>query len=334
MNIAVTGAGGGVGQSIIKSLNDSDYNIIALDGEYLATGLYASKTSYIIPYANKDNYIPRLLEICKKENITLLFPGMDAELMSLSLNSHLFEKIGTTVVVSRPEVITISDDKYQTYQQLIKAGINVPSTYLVESFNPDNSSFPLILKQKIGGARSKNIYIIRDKREWETIIHKIGNNISDYIAMDYIEGDEYTCGTINLNGMCKGVIVMRRTLRDGDTYKCFTIKNDIIENEVRRLVNFIKPLGACNVQLRVKDNKPYIFEINARCSGTTAARSLSGFNEPKMIADFLLKGIAPKYTIKEQTILRYWKELVVDNDEVSELKESLVFKKISNKIKL
>ncbi len=334
MNIAVTGAGGGVGQSILKSLNNSDYNIIALDGEYLATGLYASKTSYIIPYANKDNYIPKLLEICKEENISLLFPGMDAELMSLSLNSHLFEEIGTTVVVSRPEVITISDDKYQTYEQLIKAGINVPATYLAENFNPDNNSFPIILKQKVGGARSKNIYIIKDMTEWESTISEIDKNISDYIAMDYIEGDEYTCGTINLNDVCKGVIIMKRTLRDGDTYKCFTIKNDIIENEVKRLVNFIKPFGACNVQLRIKDNKPYIFEINARCSGTTAARTLSGFNEPKMIADYLLKGIEPEYTIKEQTILRYWKELVVDNDEVSELKEKLVARKTTHNIKL
>lgn len=158
--------------------------------------------------------------------------------------------------------------------------------------------------------------MIRDRAEWESTLDKIGKNISGYIAMDYIEGDEYTCGTINLNGMCKGVIVMRRTLRDGDTHKCFTIENKIIESEVRRLVNFIKPFGACNVQLRLKDNKPYIFEINARCSGTTAARALSGFNEPKMIADFLLKGIEPTYTIKEQTILRYWKELVVDNDVI------------------
>jgi carbamoyl-phosphate synthase large subunit len=322
MNIAITGVGGGVGQSILKSLQDSDYNIITLDGEYLAAGLYTSKTSYIIPYANKENYISRLLEICKEEKISLLFPGMDAELMPLSLNRHLFEEIGTTVIVSRPEVITISDNKHQTYEHLVKAGINVPSTSLAENFKPTKDSYPIILKQKIGGARSKNIYIIKDKAEWKTTIDKIGENISDYIAMDYIEGDEYTCGTINLNGICKGLIVMRRILRDGDTYKCFTIKNEIIENEVRRLVNFIKPFGACNVQLRLKDGKPYIFEINARCSGTTAARTLSGFNEPKMIADFLLKGMEPKYTFKEQTILRYWKELVVDNDVISNMKNT------------
>ena len=71
----------------------------------------------------------------------------------------------------------------------------------------------------------------------------------------------------------------------------------------------------------MKNNKPYVFEINARCSGTTAARTLSVFNEPKMIADYLLKGIEPKFQIKEQTILRYWKEIVVSNDDIQKMKK-------------
>ncbi|MFC1784943.1 ATP-grasp domain-containing protein [Candidatus Neomarinimicrobiota bacterium] len=334
MNIAVTGVGGGIGQSIMKSLENSGYNVVALDGEYLAAGLYASKTSYIIPYANKDNYIPKLMDICNNENISLLFPGIDAELMPLSLNRHLFEEIGTTVVVSRPEVITISDDKQQTFEQLTKAGINVPATFLAENFKPNKESYPIILKQKVGGARSKNVYLIKDSLEWESTLNKIGENISAFIVMEYIEGDEYTCGTINFNGSCKGVIIMRRILRDGDTFKCFTIKSDLIETEVRRAVEAIKPFGACNVQLRLKDGKPYIFEINARCSGTTAARKFSGFNEPKMIADFLLKGIEPKYSIKEQTILRYWKELIVDNDHISELKQHQIIKNPKNNFNL
>lgn len=321
-NIAVTGVGGGVGQSVLKSLADTDYNIIALDGELLAVGLYATKSAYLIPYAKASNYIDALLEICQKEKIDLLFPGLDAELMPLSLNRDAFKAIGTTVVVSRPEVILISDDKQQTYDQLIKAGINVPFTSSVEDFIIKEDSFPLILKQKVGGARSKNVYVIKNNLEWESTIAKIGKNSSDFIVMEYIEGDEYTCGTINLDNSCKGAIVMKRILRDGDTHKCFAEKNEVIEKEVRLVVETIKPFGACNVQLRVKNGKPYVFEINARCSGTTAARTLSGFNEPKMIADYLLKGIAPSYDIKEQTILRYWKELVVPNNNVVTLKEN------------
>ncbi len=319
--IAVTGCGGGVGQSILKALQDSDYDVVALDGEVLGTGLYSTFKSYIIPYYNHPDFLTRLLEICKLENISLLFPGLDAELMPLSLNRQAFENIGTTVVVSMPEIITISDNKLELYKQLTHLGINIPYTISAEEFNSDKSLFPLILKPKIGGARSKNVYRIRNKSEWDFTVNFIGkNNLSEYVVMEYIEGDEYTCGSVNLNNECKGVIVMRRSLRDGDTYKAFTEKNETIENHVRLLMKHLQPFGAINVQLRLKDGIPHIFEINARCSGTTAARALSGFNEPRMIADYLLKGIEPSYEIKYQTILRYWKEMVVDNSLIEEMK--------------
>ena len=322
--IAVTGCGGGVGQSILKSLQDTEYEVIALDGEALGAGLYSTNKCYIIPYANHKDYINRLLEICKKEEISLLFPSMDAELMPLSLNKKYFEEIGTTVIVSSPEVITISDNKLDLYNQLTKHGASIPYTISAENFNPTESSFPIILKQKVGGARSKNVFLIKNITEWNNVLtNTVKEKLSEFIAMEYIEGDEYTCGSINLNKECKGIIVMKRILRDGDTNKCFTEKNQIIEDHVKLIMETIKPFGACNVQLRLKNNKPYVFEINARCSGTTASRSLSGFNEPKMIADFLLKNIEPSYTIKYQTVLRYWNEIVVENDIVEELKNNL-----------
>ncbi len=319
--IAITGTGGGVGQSIIKSLYDTDYEIIALDGELLGAGLYTSPKSYLIPFANKPNYISSLLEICKKENISLLFPGIDAELAILSENRKLFETIGTKVIISSPDVVELSDNKQKMYDKLNNLGI-IPFTTPLKELRLEDIKFPIIIKQMIGGARSKNVYLVNDIKEFNSLNNTIKSEIDNYIVQEYIEGDEYTCGSINLNNTCKGIIVMRRILRDGDTYKCFTENNPIVEDVVRKIVETIKPFGACNVQLRLKNNKPYIFEINARCSGTTASRSICGFNEPKMIADYLLKGIEPKFEIKQQTILRYWKELVVENDVINNLKEN------------
>lgn len=311
--IAVTAVGGGVGQSIMKSLQGYDYQLIALDGEVLGTGLYAASNSYVIPYANDSNYIHELLRICKKEKIDLLFPGMDVELMPLSRNRELFEDNGIKVIVSSPEVIELSDDKLSLYNSLINKGINIPRTQEAIKFEPSSDSFPFIIKPRKGGARSKNVKIIKNYDEWTSI--KV--DLAEYIVMDYIEGDEYTCGSVNLDGICRGIIIMRRVLRDGDTYKCFVEKNQVIEQHVRKLLEVIQPYGACNVQLRLKDDVPNIFEINARCSGTTAARTLCGFNEPLMVADYVLKGIDPNFKIKESTVLRYWKELLVDNNDIA-----------------
>ena len=114
IHIAVTGAGGGVGQSIIKSLENTDYEVVALDGEVLGAGLYAAKKSYIIPYSNSPDYIEKTLNICKKEKCRLLFPGLDAELTKLSANIDRFAAIGTTVIVSSKNVIDMCDNKMLT----------------------------------------------------------------------------------------------------------------------------------------------------------------------------------------------------------------------------
>lgn len=317
--IAITGIGGGVGQSIIKSLQNSDYEIVGLDGEFLATGLYVVPVAYIIPYANDPEYIPRLLQICKDENISLLFPGLDAELKILAENRDKFEDIGTKVVVSEPLVIDVSDDKLLTFNHLSSLNIKVPVTIPLAGFNLNELEFPFIIKQQVGGARSKNVFIINNKEAYETLVKELGENNKNFVAQEFIKGDEYTCGSVNLEGECKGVIIMRRILRDGDTYKCFVESDETIEKLLYKLLNSLKPFGACNVQLRMKNDVPYIFEINARCSGTTASRTLSGFNEPLLIADFLLKGKEVEYNILPVTILRYWKELVVQNDAVTQI---------------
>ncbi|MEO5533972.1 MAG: ATP-grasp domain-containing protein [Pseudolysinimonas sp.] len=321
--VAVTGVGGGVGQSIIKALQGTEYEVVALDGEILATGLYSAQTARLIPYATAPDYVEELIRICQDEGCTVLFPGLDAELEILSRSRDRFAAEGITVVVSRPEVVALSNDKQLTYTELTALGALVPRTVDLSAtpFDEVDLDYPMVLKERVGGSRSLNLYIVRDRHEVDSLSFR-GVDLTAYIAQEYIEGDEYTCGSVTLDGTCRGVIVMRRILRDGDTYKCFTVRDVSIEAEVGRLVQALGPFGACNVQLRVRDGLIYVFEINARCSGTTGARALSGFNEPKAILDFLVSGVDPVFEVTEQTVLRYWKELVVENTLIEELRSS------------
>jgi carbamoyl-phosphate synthase large subunit len=215
-------------------------------------------------------------------------------------------------------VVRICDDKLATYSFLKGQGFPVPETQRLSEV----ATFcrPVVLKPQRGGARSRNTYVARSSQELTLYRQLVDPN--NCIVQEYIEGDEYTCGSVTLDGECAGVIVMRRILRDGDTYKAFVERNPPVESAVRAIVGALKPFGACNVQLRVRNGEPFVFEINARCSGTTAARALAGFNEPKMIADYLLNNIAPSYAIREITILRYWKELVVSNARIEQLRET------------
>lgn len=323
IKIAVTGVGGGVGQSIVKALYQSDYKIIGLGGHRLAAGLYAVPIAYKIPKASDPNYVKALLKICVGEECKLLFPGLDTELAVLSRNIAEFKKVGTTVVVSRPEVIETADNKFLTYKELFTNNIPVPKTFMLDDYlsNKKGIKFPAVIKPAINGSRSIGVSTLYSLQELYWLVSKKDFKAQNYVIQEMLEGDEYTCGTVNLDNKCWGVIVMKRILRDGDTYKCFTIENKDIENTVFKIMDILKPFGACNVQLRLQNGVPMVFEINARCSGTTGARALAGFNEPKMIADYLLYGKKPLFKIKKVSILRFWQELLVENEQIDELEK-------------
>ena len=320
MNVAVTGVGGGVGQSIVKALQNTKYNVIGIDGEVLGTGLYAAKKSYLGFYANHPKFIDRIIEICKKEKCKTVFPGLDVELILLSNNIEKLKANDIIPIVSDSKVIKIADDKLKTTKFLRSNDFPYIKTYCLKDYSFE-LDFPVVLKPQKGGAHSIGNFVAKNKKEFNKYI--LGIDINNYMVQEYIQGDEYTCGTVSFENGCIGSIIMRRQLRAGDTYKAFTVKDKELSNFVKNVINVLKPFGACNVQLRVRNNIPYIFEINARCSGTTASRSLAGFNEPKMICDYIFTGIDnPHFEIKEIVILRYWKELVIEYDMIKKMKSN------------
>ena len=317
-NILVTGVGGGVGQSVLKALQDTTHGVVGVDSEELAAGLHAVPRAYRGWYASDSRFIDRLLEICRMEDCALIFPGHDVELLPLSEHAERCRSEGVIPIVSSPDVIRTCDDKLATHAFLKVHGFPVPDTRPMSEVTTFDG--PMVLKPQHGGARSRNTHVVRSSRELSLCRQLIDPD--NCVVQEYIEGDEYTCGTVTLGDKCVGVIVMRRILRSGDTYKAFVERNPRLESAVRAVVEALRPLGSCNIQLRVRNGVPFVFEINARCSGTTAARALAGFNEPKIVADYLLDHLAPEYAIREISILRYWKELAVPNGRIEQLRDA------------
>jgi carbamoyl-phosphate synthase large subunit len=314
--VLVTGVGGGIGQSILKCLQGSRYGVVGIDPDHLAAGLHAVPIAHLGRRADAPTFIDSVLAVCQDERCVVLFPGIEPELLPLATHVRRFADAGISVIVSRPDVIRICDDKRMTAAFLVEHGFQAPETVPLTD-DVDSSWFPFVIKPQRGGARSERTYVVTDRTELDAARAVV--DPENCIIQEFLAGDEYTCGTVNFDGVCHGVIVMRRLLRAGDTYKEFVVRDPAIEAYVKAVAEVLRPFGACNFQLRLKHGKPCIFEINARCSGTTYARALAGFNEPRMIVDHVLHGIEPAYDIREITVLRYWKELLVENDRLAVL---------------
>jgi carbamoyl-phosphate synthase large subunit len=317
MNVAVTAVGGVIGQSIIKALQNTDYSAVGINSEVLGAGLYATKKSYMGLNANDPHFIDRLIEICIKAHCKIVFSGLDAELIHLSKNKHRLEKNGIFPIVSNSEVVELCGDKQKTINFLKNNHFPAPETYSLRNYS-FQLDFPVILKLKKGGQASQGLILAKNLKDFEKSVDSI--DLNNYVVQEFIEGDEYTCGTVSFENQCVGTIVIKRELRFGNTYKAFVVQDEKLTNFVKNVVDVLKPFGPCNVQLRLRNGTPYIFEFNARCSGTTAMRALAGFNEPKMICDYISQGIKnPFFEIKEVVILRYWNEIVVEYEKIRKM---------------
>lgn len=314
----VTGAGGGIGQSILKAMHLASFETIAADCDPLAAGLYGASRAYLVPRATCANFIRRIIEICRREECRLVFCGIEPELPVFARAVKELRENGIIAVVSSPEVIELADDKLATAEFLRTHGHEAPVTLSLCDYDSAQLPLPVILKPRKGGARSQGVYLVTTEEELR--FRRATLDGGNYIAQELVPGDEFTCGTITFEGHCHGVITMRRTLRDGDTYKAFVVDEACIREHVRQVAEELRPFGPCNFQLRMKNGRPCIFEINARCSGTTACRALAGFNEPLMCAEFLLHNKIPQFQIKPLSFLRYWNELPIANDRIEKLK--------------
>ena len=319
-SVMVTGMGGIVGQGVLKCLEGSRYRVVGVDASEHAAGLYAVPRAFLVPRSKDPGYVDRLLEICALENARYLFLGLDMELPIVARVAARFRKAGVTPIVSSAAVVDLGDDKLETVRFLQSQGLAAPRTSDISDGYFKELGYPLVLKPRKGGSRSRGLYIVQDEGEFLAAMGRVDR--TNTVAQEYIEGDEYTCGTVNFDGRCHGVMVMRRTLRDGDTHKAYSVRAPVIEAHVRKVAELLKPFGPCNFQLRVRAGIPYIFEINPRVSGGTCMRALAGFNEPLMTLDYLDRGIAPSFDIRPLSIFRYWNEVVVDSTRVSELKRT------------
>jgi len=322
MKILVTGAGALLGQGIIKSLRVTSLNpeIIAVDPDPLSAGLYWADSSYTIPMANASNYMDRVKEILLVEKPDAILVGTDVELPLFSSYREQLEKdFETCVLVSDPNVVAIADNKWLTYKFLKEHGFDCPESCLPgdEETLIEKVGFPLVVKPLVG-ARSIGVMIVKDKHEIQQAL-KCQQNV---IIQECVGNpdSEYTAGVLYFKDTCNVSIVMRRELRDGNTYRAFVDDYPSLNQKIRLMAEKLKPYGPLNFQFRLENDRIKVFEINARFSGTTPLRAHAGFNEVEMALHYLLDGkpiIQPK--IQPMNIVRHWSETIIRPDAMKKI---------------
>ena len=103
----------------------------------------------------------------------------------------------------------------------------------------------------------------------------------NYVLQQYLPDDqgEYTCGLFrSTNGEIR-YIVFKRELKSGYSVSGEIVDNESINNLLVSIANLLNLKGSINIQLRIVNDIPYIFEINPRFSSTVRFRDMFGFRD-------------------------------------------------------
>jgi len=329
VSVLVTGAGSAIGKGHILSLRKSalKLKIVATDIIKEASGLYYADTAYIIPsVSDESNLLQALRTICQKERIKIIIVGSTQELdFFIKYRQSLEKDLDLHVIMNSPDVIRIGRDKWTTGEFLRKNNFYFAESTPILSQRHlrkfvDRIGFPLIAKPR-NGAGSKGVCLVKNQRQLNGMLPIPPN----YILQEYIPEDhgEYTAGAISgLDGCLLHVLILKRHLQFGMTFRAEPVFNAELTDYCKTVVEALGSCGPCNLQLRIKNNNPVIFEINPRFSSSTYMRTLLGANEPEMIIRYTLFQQRPgRIAIKKGVVLREFADRFISTAEQRSIKE-------------
>lgn len=239
--------------------------IVAADISVTAPAIYFADKHYIIPKISEDGYISSLIDICLKENISLIVPTIDTELLKLSENKKYIEsKTKARVHISDKKIIDICRNKNNTQRFFEEYGFGVPKLLTKEDIDSGNYVLPLFMKPK-DGSSSINTFKINTKEELDFF----KTYIKEPMIQEFMSGTEYSVDVFCDFDSNPITIVprIRLAVRGGEILKGQIDKNREIIDDVKRLVKILKPIGHITIQcMKTKKGIEYI-EINPRFGG-------------------------------------------------------------------
>lgn len=232
-----------------------------------------------IPMVSDPLYEAELIRIIDEVKPDVFHPFSEAELSWFTRNPGVRARLQTKVIINPLEILSIFLDKKDTADYLQVLGVPVPMTYDPANILPDQ--LPVIMKPR-RSAGSKNMAVIRNTQQLKGFQEQFRMQLGDFVAQELIDvaDAEFTCGLWRYGSEVRHC-TFRRRLQGGMTGFARVEQDSAIEAVLEKIAASLKGDFFVNVQLRLREGVPYVFEINPRFSSTVMMRHKIGF------ADFI-----------------------------------------------
>jgi biotin carboxylase len=284
---ASVGSTGFRGMAAYSRFVDGKYSVPHFADDWLAGRLEVQNTD------SEEAYIRRIEEICRLEQIDVVFPSLDPEVYLLAKNKERLASQGVLVVVPDPQVIRIPMDKALTIRAAQQVGFPTPKTWFPES-QADiekilaESAPPWIVKPRFT-AHGANMVVIGRSTELLPAYECASAAQSRPIVQEYIrtESRQDYYVTVDRTGQILSLMSPKvtRVYRAGHrlaTKVCVSRASGPCLDQLRALVRELGLWGGYTVQSLIdpRDGKPKLLEINPRFGQHLWWRTELGINEP------------------------------------------------------
>jgi carbamoyl-phosphate synthase large subunit len=255
--------------------------VIVTDVNEMSPAVYAADRAFRVGLSKDPGYIDQVLAIAIGERVGLVVPTIDDELALFGQARARFAEHGIVVAVSRPETTALCDDKFATCRTLASHGVASARSWLPESL-PAEPPFPLFVKPRHGRG-GVGAYSIRHARDLAFFL----DYVDGPIIQEFLKGPEFTIDVLcDAAGRPLSIVPRRRdVIRAGVIDRGCTVNDPALIALAQDCARALPFFGAINIQCRVVDGTPVVFEINPRFSGGIPLTIEAGADFPRMLVD-------------------------------------------------
>lgn len=317
-NILITSASRKVSlvRTFKKTLEDCG-KIIAADINPESPALYYADDYVLVPRSDNPNFIDFILDFCENNDIKLIIPTRDEELILFSKNKDIFDEKDILVMVSDVETIETCQNKLKFINFCKNNDFGIPKTYLnINSIT--NSCFPLFLKPVIGKSGVDTFKV----DSFDALNKKLDNE-NEFLIQECIESNEYT---IDLFADFEGNVIsaiprQRVNIWGGESLVTKTVKDELLIRESVKLAQKLKLKGHNTIQCFFDGIEVKFIEVNPRFGGAASISFEAGANSAEFLIN-ILNGEKLESKIgdfKDNLVaLRFVEDFFIDGNDLGE----------------
>jgi carbamoyl-phosphate synthase large subunit len=288
ITVGVTATGGGIGQAVLRALAGGSLPVrtVAFDTRPLAPGLFWADAAHLVPYAREgDAYVARMLELCVREGVDVLVPGLDAEVDPLCAARDRFAEIGTRVIGGSAAAARLVRDKLALARYCRQRGLPFVATWPASEADRAGA-WPLFAKPRWGDG-SRGARRVAGPED----VARLPTN-EDYVVQTCLRpdvGDDLVqAGEVSVqfllapDGTILGSFATVGNLKSGVPWEVRPVPDHPALAAGRPIAEALAAAGVrgpLNLQSIPSGDEIRFMEANARFTGLTAVRHDMGFRE-------------------------------------------------------